>query len=402
MTTQPQLSKRLIEQLTQRQEVDQWETLISQLLKRLEIDESDLEEAKRAYGLLADRIAVKLQIARQDVHIFSQGSMRTQTTISPQYPVKFDLDIVAELSGHKYSAPNPEVMFASFGEALKGNESVTGRPTPKRRCWRLDYPNKRFYFDVTPAVKNQIFGGAQLSVRDPETGWSPSNPEQFAGWFCEWAAKRFPFRTSLIENSLQRRSSVAPIPEGEVGLDDVLRRVVQLMKLHRDTEYRGTSEDKKAIQPISVIIVTLATKAYAHLWSYRRHELTSPIEVALAVVEEMPNHFDSNGPRWIVANPMHKLENFADRWNSDHGARANEFKRWHKKLESDLEALLHQSARTPREEKIRAVFGPAGVEAWKKSNPTAGVLEALSSLGDALAKYTPPGPLPSGGRNTLG
>lgn len=403
MTTNLTLSKRLIESLNARSETQQWEDLIGNLLRRLELDETERRNAEADYEQLANHIAGKLSIARHDVEIFPQGSMRTQTTISQRYPVKFDLDVVVKLSGPKYVMPDPEVMFAAFGEALKGNESVTGKPEPKRRCWRLPYPNKAYYFDVTPAVADRTGrAGSSLSVRDPDTRWAPSNPEEFAEWFCDHANKRFPFQTVLRKATVEARTTVTPLPDGRVGLDDILRRAVQLMKLHRDTLYWGVDEKKRDTMPISVIIVTLATKAYVELLATRANEFKSPIEVVLALVEAMPRHIGQDSRGWRVQNPKLADENFADKWNTDGGARLAEFLRWHRKLETDLEALLHQSARVPSEEKIRSVFGGAGVEAWKASKPKANVLDGLLGSAAGHTKTNPDKPLKTGSSNTLG
>ena len=127
--------------------------------------------------------------------------------------------------------------------------------------------------------------------------------------------------------------------------------------------------------PISVIIVTLATRAHADVLMHRAREFASPIEVVLAVVEAMPNYIERDQHGWRVENPALADENFADKWNFDDGARRAEFVRWHGKLESDLEALLHQSARMPSEDKIRSVFG---------DDPVAAVVRALSSLKNRL------------------
>lgn len=403
MTTNPALSKRVIPLLKSSGEEHQWEQLIGNLLRRLELDPADRARAEADYEKLAERVAEKLSLPRHDVHIFPQGSMRTQTTISQRHPVKFDLDLIVKLMGPKYNSPDPEVMFAAFGKALEGSESVTGTPEEKRRCWRLGYPGKPYYFDLTPAVRDQTGKvGSSLSVRDPETRWAPSNPEEFADWFCTNANRRFPFQTTLRKSQVEARTTVTPLPDEEVALDDILRRAVQLMKLHRDTLYWGVSEDKKMVMPISVIIVTLATWAYADLLSYRAHEFTSPIEVVLAVVEAMPNYIEHGQHGWRVENPALAGENFADKWNTDGGVRHGEFVRWHGKLESDLEALLYQSARVPSEDKIRNVFGPAGLEAWKASRPKANVLDGLIASGVGAAKTNPDRPIKTGSSNTLG
>ena len=403
MTTNPTLSKRIIASLKSSGEEHQWEQLIGNLLRRLELDSTDRARAEADYEKLAERVAEKLSLPRHDVHIFPQGSMRTQTTISQRYPVNFDLDLVVKLTGPKYDSPNPEAMFAAFGKALEGNESVTGTPEEKRRCWRLGFPGKPYYFDLTPAVRDQTGKvGSSLSVRDPDTRWAPSNPEEFADWFCTNANLRFPFQTAVRKSQVEARTTVTPLPDEKVALDDILRRAVQLIKLHRDTLYWGVSEDKKMVMPISVIIVTLATRAYADLLRYRAHEFNSPIEVVLAVVEAMPNYIERGQHGWRVENPALADENFADKWNTDGGARRAEFVRWHGKLESDLEALLYQSARLPSEDKIRSVFGAAGLEAWKASRPKANVLDGLIASGLGAAKTNPDRPVKTGSSNTLG
>ena len=403
MTTNPPLSKRVLASLNARSEARQWEQLIGGLLRRLELDPTDRARAEVDYEKLAERLADKLSLPRHDVHIFPQGSMRTQTTISQRHPVNFDLDLIVKLTGPRYDFPNPEVMFAAFGKALEGNESITGTPIEKRRCWRLSYPGKPYYFDLTPAVRDQTGQvGSSLSVRDPETRWAPSNPEEFADWFCTNANLHFPFQTALRKSQVEARTTVTPLPDDEVALDDILRRAVQLMKLHRDTLYWGVDEDKKMVMPISVIIVTLATRAYVDLLKYRAHEFSSPIEVVLAVVEVMPNYIKRGLDGWRVENPALAGENFADKWNADGGARRTEFMHWQGKLESDLEALLHQSARAPSEDKIRSMFGPAGLEAWSASRPKANVLDGLIASGMGISKTNPDRPVRTGSSNTLG
>lgn len=377
------------------------------LLRRLELDPKEREDAEREYNTLANRVATKLDIPRHDVKVYPQGSMRTRTTISQRGNAKFDLDVVFELSGSKYQNPDSEQMFAAFGRALDGDAATTGEPTARRRCWRLQYPNKPFYFDVTPAVAdvNKVYG-AGLRVRDPDTKWSPSNPEEFALWFCERADNRFPFQTGVQEGLVasQMRKSVDPLPDEPVGIDDILRRTVQLVKLHRDNFYHYQPEELKDAMPISVIIVTLATKAYENIWLTRRHAISSPIEVVLKVVEEMPKYIDHTLlGGYMVSNPKLTTENFADRWNSDKGVRAREFKRWHAQLESDLEALLTDEYSSSTESKLRSVFGGAGVEAWRKSLGATAPVGLLNSLlaSPADARTNPRTATPLGRKDSL-
>lgn len=399
MTQLSVFSKRILDSLSSQEDVQQWELLISKLLKRLELDAGEKADAEREYEALAGSIATKLNLPRHDVEVFPQGSMRTQTTINPRHPANFDIDIFVKLQGPGYDVMDSETMFQLFGKALQGNESVTGTPYAKRRCWRLDYPNKPFYFDVTPAVKGSSYAGDGLRVRDPETIWAPTNPADFADWFSQGANLRFTFATKVLGRVALDRASVEPLPQEEVGLDDVLRRTVQLMKLHRDNMYWYADEKRKVAQPISVIIVTLATHAYTDLWHSGRLSFKSPLEVVLALVEKMPHYIHCMDGKYTVNNPKLQGENFANRWNNDGNERATEFSRWHARLELDLEKLLHQGTKTAKEADIREVFGAAGVDAWKASQPKANVLDGLIASGGA---GNPTAAIKPGSSDTLG
>jgi len=242
-----------------------------------------------------------------------------------------------------------------------------------------------------------------LRVRDPDTNsnWSPTNPLEFAQWFCERADRRFEFSRPLFKAAMDE-ARIEPLPKDEVELDDLLRRTVQIMKLHRDNMYHFAAENHKVAQPISVIIVTLATHAYENLLNDKSHTFTSPIEVALALVEAMPDYINKSAGKYFVYNPALPAENFADRWNDDENRRAEEFSRWHKQLTTDLSKLLHTGSRSANEADIREVFGAAGVEAWKETRPTASGLDGIINSARGLANTTPTAAIKPGSSQTLG
>src|SRR5690606_37442475 len=101
----------------------------------------------------------------------------------------------------------------------------------------------------------------------------------------------------------EARTQVDPLPDDDVGLDDILRRAVQLVKLHRDTIYRGAPTEKQELMPISVIIVTLLTHAYEKLLAERAYDFHSPIEVVLELIEMMPSLIVHHNGKWYVPNP---------------------------------------------------------------------------------------------------
>lgn len=388
--------------LLARNEEMQWETFIVSMLKKLELSPENHAKAKRRYAQFAHHVAQKLGVDDDDVHVVVQGSMRTQTTIAGDGREKFDLDVVVKLCGPKFERlRHSEVFFRDFGEALKGLEGA-GEPQPKNRCWRLPYPGEPFYFDVTPAIPlSQQITGTELRVRDEEDIWSPSNPEEFADWFCNIANKRFFFQRSM-NKALMDSAKIDPIPQDPVGIDDVLRRMVQLMKLHRDSYYKKQSDTKRAAKPISVILVTLAAKAYDEIASSGKYVASSAIEVALEVVARMPR-FIQRSWEIRVENPamtgVHG-ENFAEKWNTDDGLRDKEFCTWHEVLERDLEALFSEEYSKRSENRVHAVFGDHGVSAWKGSQGSA-ILGGLLSTAPGVAGTQPAAPRSAASRNTL-
>jgi hypothetical protein len=367
----------------------------------LELSQKERDRATKRYEALGRHVAANLGMSDTDAHVFVQGSMRTQTTVSPRGTQNFDLDIVVKLIGPKVQGiTDSEKFFQTFGLALEGIQNA-GDPTAKRRCWRLNYPDEPFYFDVTPALSDSqtlnVGVVTDLRVRDPDTRWSPSNPEEFADWFCNIADKRFLFNQREMVISLEG-TRVTPIPNAPVGIDDILRRGIQLMKLHRDNYYWNLSEERKDAKPISVILVTLAGHAYDQMVTEEQIAYSSPIEVLLELVDRMPAGIDYNGWSYRVSNPMLTSENFADRWNSDNGLRAREFKTWHKQLADDLEALFTEEYNTKSEARIQSVFGQYGVDAWKASTPA---LQGLLAAIPGQPRTNPTSVRPQGSKNTL-
>ncbi|ALX11996.1 hypothetical protein P350_10795 [Burkholderia cepacia JBK9] len=393
------LARAFMDQASVDQEARQWETLVVELLSKLELKDDEKERAVKHYETLARQVARKLGVGETDVHIIVQGSMRTQTTVAPRGREKFDLDIVVKLTGERFHAVDPDEFFNDFGDALRGLNDAAGEPKAKPRCWRLQYVNEPFYFDVTPALPDSVgITGTDLRVRDPDTGWSPSNPEEFADWFCEAANQRFTFqkRLAMVMDATQQ---IDDVPSDPVAIDDILRRAVQLIKLHRDLLYYGVSDDEKEGKPISVILVTLATWAYKTAY-LNRNAFSNAFEVLLDVVERMPDYIEFDGTEYRVCNPSHDEENFAERWNEDGGKRATAFYRWHSQLKVDLEALYADSYSRSSEDRIRKIFGQHGVDAWKASiaPATSGLLSSLMKSVPGGERRDPVTPVPLGSR----
>lgn len=409
MSLEPQPKKRsrlVMEALQQRHESQQWEEFIVAMLTKLELPPEKRVAAEKRYKELGRHVARKLGIGENDAHVVVQGSMKTQTTIAGDGRENFDLDVVVKLCGPRFeNLRESQEFFDEFGASLNGLEG-SGKPDPKPRCWRLPYPGEPFYFDVTPAIPmSEEITGTYLRVRDPVSIWSPSNPEEFANWFCTIANKRFPFQEEFLRKlAFEAKTVVDPMPAEKVRIDDILRRMVQLMKLHRDSYYKRQPEARREGKPISIILVTLAAKAYDEMVMNEARNYSSAIEVALEVVERMPKFINRIG-RIRVDNPAlpgKAGENFAEKWNTDGGLRDKEFNIWHEQLMADLEALFSEEYSKRSENRIRSVFGEQGVVAWKGIQAQAqGVLGGLLNTLPAQPKSQPQSARPTGYKDSL-
>jgi hypothetical protein len=125
-----------------------------------------------------------------------------------------------------------------------------------------------------------------------------------------------------------------PKPKAYKG---VLRRIIQLLKRHRDIMFLKVEED---IAPISIIITTLAAQAYE--FCVEQFEFDTELDVVYETIRMMPHFIEHpvvNGRRiFSVPNETTEGENFAERWNSE-PERARAFNRWHAQALTDFEGI---------------------------------------------------------------
>lgn len=109
-----------------------------------------------------------------------------------------------------------------------------------------------------------------------------------------------------------------------------LQRAVQLLKRHRDLRYAGHPKDK----PISIIISTLAAKAYGNEMDF--------YEAFIGIVQRMQSHIEIRDGVYWVANPVNPDgENFADKWEKEPQRKVRFFE-WLDQVERDVEYALQQ------------------------------------------------------------
>ncbi|MBF9016726.1 MULTISPECIES: nucleotidyltransferase [unclassified Oceanispirochaeta] len=306
----------------------QKETILSNLIEQLELPDHAYEKAKRRYedlGKWFDREDSLLE--NNDPHIFPQGSFRLGTAIRPiNERDEYDLDLACKLrSGFDKRNVTQEELKKIVGSELELYRTARGiqkKLEPKHRCWRLEYQDEiSFHMDIVPCIPAEsikreailksirstgledslavsaahttiaITDDRHISFNKITEDWNISNPEGYAKWFG--------YRMqSLPSEYRMEKAQVDDVPQYKIK--SPLQRVVQLLKRHRDCWSIQNPESK----PISIIITTLAARAY---------QGETNLQLALNnVIGKMESYINASIPR--VPNPVDPGEDFADRW----------------------------------------------------------------------------------------
>ena len=303
-------------------------TLLNKMIELLELPDSAYEKARNRYEDLGDWFDRENSIvATNNPHIFPQGSFRLGTAIRPlDESEEYDLDLACKLrEGISKTHHTQEYLKKIVGielEAYRAARGIKNELARKHRCWRLEYQDDlSFHMDIVPCIpadevsRNVIleslrssgmdelvaFSASQTTVSitdDRHAGfknicddWNISNPEGYAKWF-EYRMNQL--RTGLLMEKAQVDSM--PLFKRKTPL----QRVIQLLKRHRD----NWSKDNPESKPISIIITTLAARAYNG---------EADIVAALGnVLDKMGSFIRPTRPK--VPNPVDPAEDFADRW----------------------------------------------------------------------------------------
>lgn len=322
-----------------------------EMLDQLELPESAYEKAISRYQDIGEWFSRKESSLNQyDPHVFSQGSFRLGTAIKPVNPdEEYDLDLSCKLrKGVSKTSHTQEQLKSIVGKELelyRVARRIEEKLEPKHRCWRLLYQDTlRFHADVVPCVPeeeqrlrqlNEVLSkslGALTALasettvvitddRDPNykvvsDKWKISNPEGYAVWFEDR------MKTSTVR-VLMEKAQVDEVPTYKRKTP--LQQAVQLLKWHRDVMFK----DKPELKPISIIITTLAARAYDG-------ELDFGTTLG-NILDKMSGLVNANAPR--VPNPVDPDEDFADRWAMEKHKNLNlekNFRLWLEQAKADF------------------------------------------------------------------
>lgn len=328
------------------------------MLEQLDLSESVEKKVRDRYISLSNWFGRENSSIKDiEINIFSQGSFALGTTIKPiREDEEYDLDMGCKLNivGYKKSHSQEELkkIVGRELELYRKNVHIQKPLIEKRRCWRLEYKDEvAFHLDVVPCIpledeskeiyfsqlmeqykqeQNFIDNVAHLAVNitDNEkdnystisTDWNISNSQGYVQWF----QNRMKHNVLLETNS---KTIIEPVPY--YPKKSILQRCIQLLKRHRDSMFQENRDSK----PISVIITTLAARAYNG---------EQNMEAAIMnILENMPRFISSNKPR--IPNPVKPEEDFTDRWDNPMFSHLNleiNFKAWLRQASMDFKKIF--------------------------------------------------------------
>jgi hypothetical protein len=263
--------------------------------------------------------------------IYVQGSFRLGTVIRPVSDAdEYDIDLVCRLDIEKEQTTQKELKDR-VGDRLKKRDDLAKILEPSRRCWVLDYPSENqmpsFHMDVLPTIPNVERPPTGILVTDTElTLWQKSNPKAYAEWFFGRMKVIFQEKRAALAEVI-RASNVEEVPEWQVKTP--LQTAVQLLKRHRDIHF----QEKQDVKPVSIIITTLAARAYEN-----QPKVYDALSTIVQKIEDnwgKPGFVENRNGRWWVQNPVDDGENFADKWN-EYPERREAFIEWVKKVRNDF------------------------------------------------------------------
>lgn len=346
--------------------------LFLSVAENLDITETQFNNLTRSYNAVGKYLEDDPNFKDYHPVVTPQGSLRLGTIIQPiTEDGDLDVDLVYRLIG-KHQNWTQKHIKQMVGQRLKTHGIYCDMLDKKegRRCWTLlyrqdsDNVKERYHMDILPCVADSMFNSNMELYRNKSFSsvkldniairitdnkapnydnstlifdWLKSNPDGYAMWFAD----RCKYYTEKRENITD---TIMPIGK-YVKNKSVLQRIVQILKRHRDIMFKD-DEDK----PISIIITTLAARAY-------KGE-DSLLEGLVNVISTMEYYItkDQSG-NYVISNPTNPDENFADKWPT-HPKRKENFFRWLSQVKYDVNSIISATGIELRENVGRS-FGNA-------------------------------------------
>jgi hypothetical protein len=291
-------------------------SILDKLGANLDITDTQYKLAKERYSSIGKWLSegeyclVDKKLCLQNGEIYPQGSLKIQTAVKPLGEDEFDVDLVFFTPNISTDDIKPTELNRLIGNRLREHKTYKTMLKPLKRGWRITYA-KEFHLDITPSINNhiEVHSNSELVPDIEVQDWKPSNPKDYADWFNEIVEKVPLFRSSFELDSIlaTEAHTVVELPNNNFD-KPLLKRYIQILKRHRDVMFQD-----KENKPISIIITTLATKAYKYCIEYNQYD--NEFDLLTDVVKYMPCFIHFNEGQHEILNPKALSENFAERWN---------------------------------------------------------------------------------------
>ncbi|EKS31071.1 Uncharacterised protein [Afipia felis] len=331
--------------------------LIEEACQHLEPSAHQRDLAKQRYEGVGEWLAAADDWLLTSIAIRLQGSVAIGTTVKPIGKNEHDVDLVAHVADLDLTV-SPALLKQRIGDRLRSNGHYAPLLVEMPRCWRLDYANE-FHLDITPSIPNPEcrFCGELVPDKTLKT-WKASNPQGYRAKFERRAALLPRIRSVFGKafDSAHANAQVEPYPE-EKRLKGILRRIVQIAKRHRDIHF---IDDDQGLAPLSIIITTLASRAYETCVSNFEydHELDLIVDVLRRMPQMLQTSMTEGRVMWCLWNQTTAGENFCEKWNR-HPERATAFFEWHSKVVADVEHLAAARGLDQVRRGLGDIFGTA-------------------------------------------
>ncbi len=305
------------------QKEQQLNKIFTKIVKEISITPTMLDNAETSYKSVGKWIGDGIDY---NVRIIPQGSMNLGTTNKPITDEDdYDIDLVCLLeNGQELKA---ETIKNIVGDRLKENKLYREKIELEgegKRCWKMQY--NEFHMDILPCVPKNYYvepnlTDIRLTHRDSTGIYEDrySNPYGYRKWFESRMIESLNREKLIFAN--EYKLVIGEVPTYRVKTP--LQMAIQLLKRHRDIAF----EDNSDVAPISIIITTLAAKAY--------NGERNVYEALYSILSHMLDYIEVRHGIYWVQNPVMEFENFADKWEI-YPERKDYFFNWVNKAKVDL------------------------------------------------------------------
>lgn len=379
------------------------------IVDSLDLTDTQHKHIKSAYHAVGKYLSEGDNPILEGAMIYSQGSVRLNTTVKPKGSEQYDVDLLCYLPNASQFTGWAQVLDAVH-ERLSKHETYRKMLHPLPRGYRIMYAGD-YHLDITPGIdwgNNPSEENHPLLVPDSRLrDWKESNPAGYATWFDDITEKlpTFLMREVAFE-SFAKSESVRPLPNHTHK--KLLNRIVQIFKRHRDVWAAGQGTDCIEFKPISAIITTLSAHAYNLICDQKRVYDTD-FDVILDVLHLMPKFIEIRAGNYHVSNPSMLTENFAEKWNIAEGGKGEKLKSnfalWHEVAVESINEIAASDGEDELLNNLSKYFGERPVKAVREAMlekinaarshnglnvlPFTGALSAGAASGSAAARSVP-------------